>query len=25
LGADRLISHFDELPATVMELVSVRT
>jgi phosphoglycolate phosphatase len=24
LGADRLISHFDELPAAVMELVSVR-
>jgi phosphoglycolate phosphatase len=25
LGADRLISHFDALPAAVMELVSIRT
>jgi len=25
LGADRLIGHFDELPAAVMELVSVRS
>ena len=25
LGADRLISHFDALPQTVMELVSIRT
>jgi phosphoglycolate phosphatase len=25
LGADRLISHFDELPAAVMELVSVQS
>jgi phosphoglycolate phosphatase len=25
LGADRLISHFDDLPAAVMELVSVRS
>ena len=25
LGADRLIGHFDQLPAAVMELVSVRS
>jgi phosphoglycolate phosphatase len=25
LGADRLISHFDALPAAVMELVSLKT
>ena len=25
LGADRLISHFDALPAAVMELVAIRT